>query len=143
MCSFESPHTIDRQIFMITRTQQLNFLDIHAAELMDLSQEGFEERGRGAVVTKWPDEGDRDWVYLSPDELTQILDHIGFTPAKAEERTEMMRTLRDYDPIYEMIVVFLNEIERRINIHRVRFCPMMEDFRDPSFIPPTQNRTNH
>ena len=127
---------------MSTKKQQLDFLDLHAAELMDLSQEGFEGRGRGAVVTKWPDEGERDWVYLTPEELRQILDHIGFTPARAEERAEMTRTFKDYDPIYEMIVIFLNEVEGRINIHRIRFCPM-EGSRDPSFMPLTQNLTDH
>jgi hypothetical protein len=128
---------------MLIKTQQLNFLDIYAVALMDFSQGGFENSGRGAVVTKWPDDGAGDWVYLTPDELRRLLDHIGFTPASMEEREEMTQTFRDYDPIYEMIVVFLNEIEGRANVHQVRFCPMMDDFGDQSFMPLAQNVTNH
>src|SRR5262245_32373914 len=107
---------------MTKREQQQSFIERNSTPLGSFAEAAFTECGRGAIFIRWPDDGTRDWIYMAEEELFRCFKQIQLTPEEVEG-DDLLRALREYDSNWEAIIVFLNDIERRIDVHQVGFIP--------------------
>ena len=128
------------ELFSNKREQQREFIEQHSTPLGAFAESAFAECGRGVIFIKWPNWAAQDWVYMPQADVFQCLKEIRFEPEETVG-DDLLRALREYDPSWEAIIIFLNDLERGLDLHQVGFIP--EGPADRYFAPPMRSHTNH